>query len=696
MTTSLVIAAPPLLMLVALLWSLDRQAGRSGGLLLLAVLWGGVVATSLVTATGALWLEQPAWYPYLVAPVVEELSKALLFAILIALRLVPSVPAGLAYGLAAGLGFALWENAAYFQVAGDGGLELWFYVTRTTGAALLHAVSTAVVGAAAGAGSISGRWPWRVVALVVALAAAVAVHSGWNYVCLVLSDTSAVRRMLPLVGALLLLSFLIWAVLRERWELRRELLELWQEGVIDEAVAKAMLRPWPTAALKRTEVAQPARLARALWSLALARRQLAALSGRSDRARQRAGRLVEQWEAAVRALSGSELGATQLRGPSWKRPLAITAGLGATALALHLLGEVSPVPAALARRTVVVTSGAVVRPEPLITLMGRDSYVLWQRGPSKQHREQMLTWIGSTGRQHDRSLGPLPPEEPDWFEMGAAGEGVAVATRHGDELWVRAYVEDEQRGELRFDAPEEGPEPCWPWLSSDHGRTLVGWNRLRRVAWLGTDPLELAGEPFALPDPLAGHDTPAQACSRGLLLTDETIYTVVRPTERARMAAIDLGEMAPTTLGLCPDEPELRIHSLDKDRGTVLVLLGGEGREGYRLLLARLDRSGHVLETCRHLRSMPAGEPAVVGLAGAGDAAFLAWSTRSHIFLSRVPLTADGGGERRWVLDEAPRHGPGVVRVGVVEDWLFVAWEGPSRGGRWSLKLLQTEVADLP
>ena len=37
-----------------------------------------------------------------------------------------------------------------------------------------------------------------------------------------------------------------------------------------------------------------------------------------------------------------------------------------------------------------------------------------------------------------------------------------------------------------------------------------------------------------------------------------------------------------------------------------------------------------------------------------------------------------------------------MVRVGVVDRTLYVAWEGPSAGGRYSLKLLRTEIDDLP
>lgn len=703
LTTSLVIAAPPLLALLFLLWAFDRHAGRSGTLLVLAVLWGGLVATSLVTLTNVVWLEQPGWYPYVVTPVVEELAKASLFALLIPLLLVPSVPAGLAYGLACGLGFALWENAAYFEQSGDAGPTTWLYVTRTAGTALLHATSTAVVGAAAGSVGPREHRLRQAAFLVGALAVAIWVHGAWNYVCLVLSNDSPFRRALPAAGVALLLSFVAGSMIRERWRLRREILSLWQEEVIGEGVAKAMLTRWPSRALRRLGLQRSMRLSRSLWALALARRQLASLGPRlGEAARQRLEQHVDRWQHMVRALlEQSEVELLLRRDRPLFLRVSLAVGLIVSAVALHLLGHVSPVPGALSRRTIVITSGAVVRPEPLITVLHGDTYVLWQRGPSKRQRQQMLTWVGPGEQRRHISLGALPPEEPDWFEMTALGEGVLVATRERDRIWIRAFAKNQASGELRFDAVESSPEPCWPWLTSDRGRTLVGWDRLERAVKVLPNPLRVVLPVMELPDPFpTGCDTPEQACMRGFTLTDHTLYEVARPGSAARLAAVDLDRREAQEIDVCPGRRgNFRIHSLDKDRGQVLVLLGAEevgGGDGYELLIARLDRSGNLLEPCRHLRSMPAGEPRVVGLAGAGDMAFLAWSTSAHIFLARVPLIEGAGRSRRWVLDRAPRGGQGVVRVGVVDDWLHVAWEGHSRGGRWSLKLLRTEIEDLP
>ncbi len=696
MTGSLAIAAPPLLVLLVLLWTFDRQAGRSGLILVASVFWGGLVATSLVTTVGALWLEQPLWYPYVAAPIAEELAKGLLFVVLLCSRLLPGIPAGLAYGLACGLGFALWENATYFEQTGGAGPSTWLYLTRTAGPALLHAVSTAVVGAAAGAGGLAPRRVRHLVAIFAALAVATWIHGGWNYICLVLSNTDATRRVLPLAGASLLLALLSWSVLEERWRLREEVLELWREGLVPEAVALAMTSRWSLQALRRLDVPQPRRLARVIWALASIRRQLRDLPAQATAVRRRVEAELERANAALCAVTDPD---AEVPGAGARRTrLALVIGLAFLGVALHLLGRLSPVPATLARRTIVIGASVGVRPEPSITLMGGDTYLLWQRGPSKRSREQMLTWVGVDARPVHHSLGAIPENEPDWFEMGALGEGVAIATRQGDEIWIRAFVESVERGNLRLEATEEGPEPCWPWMTSDRGRTLLGWDRVRRVAWLRATPFGLEGQPTTLPDPFPNFDTPEQACARGFLMTDQTIYEIARPSGHSRMAAVNLERREATRLEICPGESSLRVHSLDKDRGEVLVLLGGRGRAGagYQLHLARLDRVGQVIEPCRVIREMPAGGPAVVGLAGAGDDAFLAWSAGGYIFLERFPLREGGARLRRWVLDRAPRGGAGVVRVGVVDDRLFVAWEGRAGEGRWSLKLLRVAVGDLP
>jgi len=691
--TSLAIAAPPLLALLLLLWSLDRTGGRSGWVLLLSVIWGGLGATGLVTLVSATWLEQPAWYPYLVTPVVEETAKALLFVVLVALRRVPGTPVGLIYGLACGLGFALWENAAYFDGLGTAPTP-WLYLMRTTGTALLHASATALVGAAAGIGGMQTAWWRRVLALLVALLVACLVHGSWNYVCLVLSDTSTLRRILPAAGVALLLALLAWSMLRERWHLRHEILLLWQEGVIPETVARAMIRHWTVRALKRAGVQYPSKVRKAVWRLALARRQLASLSEENQAARERLQQVALHWEDTIQALVRA--GGQPPMDRSWIGHVAVIVGLAASVAGLHLLGQISPVPAALARRTVVVAASVTVRPEPLLSVVNEDdAYLLWQRGPTKERREQLLTWIGPGKEQKSLSLGKIPPRRADWFDMTSLGKGVLVATRHGQGLWLRSFLQNKQQGELRFDAPERDSEPCWPWLTSDRGQTMVGWDRLRHVAWLSPDPLAL-GRRLELPDPFVGIETDDQACARGFTLTDRTVYQVARPERASRFASIDLDALSDSAIDICPGQPDLRVHSLDKDRDEVLVLLGGKGPEGYRLLLARLDRSGHLRSPCEHVRTMPAGEPSVVSLAGAGNDAFLAWATTSHIFLGRFPMNERGGSARRWVLDRAPTDGSGVVRVGVTQGRLYVAWEGRARDERWSLKLLRSEIADLP
>ena len=694
MGASLVIAAPPLIVLLLVLWWLDRAGGRSGWLVLLSVAWGGLGATGLVMLTAAIWLEQPSWYPVLVSPVAEELSKALIFVALVWFGLVPSVPAGLACGLACGLGFALWENAAYFDRLGSMP-PAWLYMTRTTGTALLHAMTTGLVGAAAGAWGSGRTVRGRVIGVVVALGSACLVHGSWNYVCLVLSDTSAVRRALPAGGVALLLVLVVWSVVKERAHLKHEVLALWRDGVIPEDVARALVRRWPVRGLRRAGVHDPAAVSRSVWRLATARRQLAGLSDRSHRVRALLARAVDRWQRSVHALldgapapAGRRIAATHV---------ALASGLALVVGGLHVLGSASPVPAALARRTVVVVDGAVVRPEPLLSVVNEDdAYLLWQRGPSIERREQLLTWIGPGQEQRALALGPIPPGSDDWFDMTTLGRGVLVATRHGARMQVRSFARDEQIDELSFDAPERDAEPCWPWLASDRGRTLAGWDRLRRVAWLTSEPLAL-GARLDLPDPFRGVDeTPDQACVRGFLFTDHTVYQVARPLRASRLAAIDLETLNERAIDLCPGEPDLRVHSLDKDRDEVLVLLGGRSDAGYRLFLARLDRSGNLREPCRPIRDMPAGEPSVVALAGAGETAFLAWATGSHIFLARIPLGPAGGRSRRWVLDRAPPDGTGVVRVGVTEGRLYVAWEGFSPPSAWSLKLLRTEIDDLP
>ncbi|MCF8259461.1 MAG: PrsW family intramembrane metalloprotease [Melioribacteraceae bacterium] len=84
-----------------------------------------------------------ASYSHFVAPIVEEVLKILLIAILIQLRKVGFIVDGAIMGFASGAGFSIMENIYYFQMLENPDPLVW--VMRGLGAAVMHGGATSIV-----------------------------------------------------------------------------------------------------------------------------------------------------------------------------------------------------------------------------------------------------------------------------------------------------------------------------------------------------------------------------------------------------------------------------------------------------------------------------------------------------------------------------------------------------------------------
>lgn len=112
-----------------------------------------------------------------VAPLVEEILKALPLILLIRARRVGFLVDAAIFGFAIGTGFALIENAYYFRELPDSTPALW--IVRGFGTAIMHGGSTAIVGILAKA--ISGRNTMSTIWFAIpGLLAAYMFHAGFN------------------------------------------------------------------------------------------------------------------------------------------------------------------------------------------------------------------------------------------------------------------------------------------------------------------------------------------------------------------------------------------------------------------------------------------------------------------------------------------------------------------------------------
>jgi len=177
---------------LVVIWWLDRYEREPFWLTLLVFAWGGFGGTSLgclcsipfVLGAAAVGGEAAGsvFGAVVVAPIVEEITKGLVFFGLVFTRHLDNQTDGLIYGAATGLGFAAVENISYaLQFAEEGTSALIFLVfMRTFFSAIVHCISSGILGMMVGyASHRSGAARW-VIWPAIGLALASLNHAVWN------------------------------------------------------------------------------------------------------------------------------------------------------------------------------------------------------------------------------------------------------------------------------------------------------------------------------------------------------------------------------------------------------------------------------------------------------------------------------------------------------------------------------------
>jgi RsiW-degrading membrane proteinase PrsW (M82 family) len=189
------VALLPVLLFLGALILLDSFKLVRLRAVLQAIAAGAIAAMAGAAVNGVLLdrlgLDLAAYSRY-VAPLVEELLKALWILFLIRRQRVGFLVDAAILGFAVGTGFALAENVDYLERLGSAGLSLWF--ARGCGTAILHGATTATVSVMAK--NAHDRRP-GILAFLPGLAVAVLVHSLFNHFVLP-----------PIISALVLLATL--------------------------------------------------------------------------------------------------------------------------------------------------------------------------------------------------------------------------------------------------------------------------------------------------------------------------------------------------------------------------------------------------------------------------------------------------------------------------------------------------------
>ena len=191
-------ATLPMIGFLAFVWWMDRYDREPVWMVLLTFGWGALGATllSLMGNTSAhvllSWILGPELAntitPVIVAPLVEEPTKAAILLVVMLSRQFDNTTDGFVYGAAAGLGFGMTENFLYFTTVASyagfdpiGGLLSWLSTVciRTFYSALMHAMTASGVGAALGAVRDRSRWLLPP-ALLFGVSIAMGAHALWN------------------------------------------------------------------------------------------------------------------------------------------------------------------------------------------------------------------------------------------------------------------------------------------------------------------------------------------------------------------------------------------------------------------------------------------------------------------------------------------------------------------------------------
>ncbi len=180
----------PMLTYLFIIWKMDKYDPEPIKLIAASFLWGAIAAILLSIAGSFLFIqflrvagfEQTAGATsILIAPTVEEIAKALFLLLLITKKDFDNITDGLVYGAAIGLGFGMTENIFYFLTYGTT-LHDWLFLVfvRSAFSAVMHAISTAIVGGFFGMAKYA-FYKHRIILPLCGLGIASFIHFMWNY-----------------------------------------------------------------------------------------------------------------------------------------------------------------------------------------------------------------------------------------------------------------------------------------------------------------------------------------------------------------------------------------------------------------------------------------------------------------------------------------------------------------------------------
>jgi RsiW-degrading membrane proteinase PrsW (M82 family) len=234
----IVLALCPVFAFLAALVVLDSFKLVRQKLIILALIAGAATALLCYYLNGAL-AEQltlaPMLYSRYVAPVIEELLKAIFLILLFRTRRIGFTVDAAIYGFAIGAGFGVAENIYYLKMIGDASPLTW--VVRGFGTAAMHGGTVCLFGIISQ--TTSDRWSkagWA--AFLPGLLTAIVVHSAFNH--FVLPPIISTVLLLVIFPVIIGIAFKQSERVTQQWlgtglDLDMELLDLITSGRISDS-----------------------------------------------------------------------------------------------------------------------------------------------------------------------------------------------------------------------------------------------------------------------------------------------------------------------------------------------------------------------------------------------------------------------------------------------------------------------------
>ncbi len=268
---------------------LDRFDPEPWWCLLLAFLWGAVVATGLSVRLLS-WVpsgvEDLEFFRVVVlAPVVEELLKgtAVIGVSYFLRREFDGIVDGIIYAMFTALGFAAVENVAYYGRAALEGRDVYSqtFILRGLISPFGHPLYTAMIGVGFGLRRESARRSVRIAAPIAGTLLAIMLHSVWNYVPRLGADVFVVSLVFWAAWIVAFTLIVFALVIRKGRTIRRYLRDEVIIGNLNEAELAMITSAFgrlksffvKNGATRRRFIRIAARLALAKWHVARAARR---------------------------------------------------------------------------------------------------------------------------------------------------------------------------------------------------------------------------------------------------------------------------------------------------------------------------------------------------------------------------------------------------------------------------------------